>query len=127
MIIIFISEIALYIIAFPIISKTPEHSNPKHSYFGEGLEAVFLLIIIFPVLIILSSIILCFSCVRGFPIIKIVIIIILCLFRGFIAIPFFNSDRKHAKTIGIVLESLNLLYMIASVSYQITIKIYSFY
>ena len=126
LIIIFISEIAVYFISFSIIGKPPEHSNPEHSYFGEGLEAALLLIIVFPLLIILSSFILCFNCFRGFPIMKIVIIIILGALIGFIATVFFDTDRENANIIAILLESLNFLYIIVSVSYQITIKIYSF-
>ena len=123
MIIMFLSEIVLELIALSILSKDIEKKyDDEGSNFGEGLIIAFLLFIIYPALIILSSIILCCSCQNNCPTAKIIIFAILCTIRGLIMLTFFNEDCSSIKIFGIVLEILNFFYMITSISYQVNIQ-----
>lgn len=123
LIIIFISEIIIDFVALSTFCEPKPHSNPEHSYFGEGFIALAFLFFLYPILIISESIILCLSCFENSPIIKIFVSIIICCIRGFIISKFTNDYNNKTVTFAIVLVILNFSFMIISISYQIIIKI----
>ena len=116
MFIIFIADIVLMFTALPIIGEEDENDDP---YYGSGFTALIFLIFVFPPLIILSLMILCYSCADNYPICKIVLFSILCLFRGLIMITFFNEEKKKVHTFGLVLEILNFIFLICAISLQV--------
>ena len=123
LVIIFISEIVVDFIALPTFSKKKPHAEDEDYYFGEGLKVFAFLFFYYPILIILSSIILWLSCYEDYPIIKIVASIIMCFIRGFIITRFINDYNNKTEIFTIVLLIFNCIFMITSISYQIIIKI----
>ena len=122
LIIIFISEIVVDFFALSPFCEPEPHDDPEASYFGEGLVVLVFLFFFYPILIILSSTILCLSCWENAPIIKIVVSVIICCIRGFIISRFINDYNKKTVTFTIILEILNFVFMITSITYQIIIK-----
>lgn len=120
MIIIFIAELVVEGVAFPNTSDPNNSKDDGGSNFGEGLLAVFLLFFIYPVLIILSSMILCLSCNMNNPKGKIVVCIILCILKGLAIIVLLSYNKLVI--FGIILEILNLIFLITSIIYQSYIK-----
>ena len=121
MFIIFIIEIVLEFITIPIVDEEEEKNHDSRgSNFGEGLYTVVLIVCIFPILTILSSIILCLSCQPKNPNAKITISIVLCIIRALIMISIIVEDELVI--IGIVLEILNFTFMINSVCYQVKLR-----
>ena len=123
LVIIFISEIVVDFIALPTFSKKKPHAEDEDYYFGEGLKVFAFLFFYYPILIILSSIILWLSCYEDYPIIKIVASIIMCFIRGYIISRFINDYNDKTEIFTIVLLIFNCIFMITSISYQIIIKI----
>ena len=123
LVVIFLLEIVLEFVCVSLFGESKEHDD-MHSYFGEGLIGVIYVIMIYPFLIILSSYILCLFFYDYCPNTKIVLSVIICIGRGFIMLIFFNEGKGRLRNIGIILEILNLSFMITSISYQIQIKRY---
>ena len=126
MVLIFLSEIVLEFVSLSMFGESEHEDKPgSHSHWGEGLIVVIYVFFIYPILIILSSFILCLFCIDNCFIGKIVISVIICIGRGLIMITIFNEGKSRLTIIGIILEILNLSFMITSISYQIHIKKYS--
>ena len=123
LVIIFISEIVVDFVALSSFCEPEPHNDPEASYYGEGLVLFFFLFFIYPLLIILSSTILCLSCRENSPIVKIVNFVIIFLVRGFIISKLYNNYNNKTVTFAIVRIILNFIFMITSISYQIILKI----
>ena len=106
MTIIFIAEITLEITALPSIRKAQK-----------AIYSIF----IYPPLILFSLGILIISVFGKNSLPKIIGFFVLCFIRGLIIIKFLREDSKKVKKIGIVLEILNYLFMMTSITYQMII------
>ena len=122
MVLIFLSEIVLEFVSLSMFGESEHEDKPEYH---EGLVVIFYVFFIYPILIILSSFILCLFCLDNCFIGKIVISVIICIGRGLIMITIFNEGKSRLTIMGIILEILNLSFMITSISYQIHIKKYS--
>ena len=121
--IIFISEIVVDFVGLSTFCEPKTHHDPEASYFGEGLIILAFIFLYYPILIILSSMVICLSSFDKLPVVKIFVSVIICSIRGFIISRFINDYNKKTETFAIVLIILDCLLMIASISYQIIIKI----
>ena len=120
MIFIFLVEIILIFSTLPILNE-PEESHGRGSNYGEGLVVLVYIFFIYPALIIFSSIILCCSCNNNNPDRKITVSIIFCILKGLLIISVFAAD-KDLIIFGVMLEIINLSFLITSICYQIQIK-----
>ena len=107
-------EIILEITALPSVKETEDDDHGSVMYIS---ESTFYSILIYPPLIFLSLLILVFSFLDVIPILRIILIIILCVARGFIMKIFFTEDSKKVERFGIG------LYTATSITYNIIIMI----
>ena len=120
MIFLIIVEIILEITALPSIDEADvEDKGSVLAISDTTIYSIF----IYPPLIILSLLVLVFSFLDPIPIIRIIVIIMLCAVRGFIMKIFFTEDSKKVERFGIGLEIINGLFAATSISYNIIIMI----
>ena len=122
---IFIAELVAEFFSIIFLNKPSKKSRDSGSNYGEGLIVLLYVFIIYPILIVFSSIILCCSCKNNSPNAKIKCFIVLCIIKGAFTLFFFGEDNK-VPIFGLILEILNIIFLTTAICYQNIVQKYLF-